>query len=56
MKPPSKKTPAKKPNLAAKALSDPKFRPKIVEKPDVYKRRPKFSQKLVETDDDDRMN
>jgi hypothetical protein len=56
MKPPSKKAPPKPRNLAAKALRDPAFRPKIVENPDAYKRRTRFNKKQVDLDDDDQIN
>ena len=39
MKPPAKKAPPKKRNLAAKALRDPLFRPKVMDNPNAYKRR-----------------
>lgn len=56
MKPPRKKAPPKPRNPAARALGDPLFRPKIVEKPYVYKRRSKFTQKPVDPPEDDPIN
>ncbi len=56
MKPPSRKAPPKKRNLAAKALADPAFRPKVVEKPVARKRQKKFSLKSVDEADDDQIN
>ena len=56
MKPPSTKTPAKKRNLAAKALANPAFRPKVVEKPVTKKREKKFSLKSVDDTDDGQIN
>jgi len=48
MQPPKKttgKAPPRKRNLAAKALRDPLFRPKIMENPAAYKRHPRFNHK-----------
>ena len=45
MKPPSKKPPPKKRNLAAKALRDPLFRPKVMDNPHAYKRHDRFTKK-----------
>ncbi|MEQ1771705.1 MAG: hypothetical protein ABL879_17895 [Devosia sp.] len=42
-KPPVKKAPPKKRNLAAKALRDPLFRPKVIDKPNAYKRTRKIA-------------
>jgi hypothetical protein len=56
MKPPSKKSPPKKRNLAAKALSEPAFRPKIMENPAVKKRRNKFNKNPADTEEDDEIN
>ena len=56
MKPPSKKAPPRKRNLAAKALSEPLFRPKIMENPTIKKRRNKFNKNPVDVDEDDRIN
>ncbi len=51
-----KKSPPKKRNLAAKALRDPLFRPKVMEDPAAYKRRPKFPKKPDDEAADDEMN
>jgi hypothetical protein len=56
MKPPSKKSPPKKRNLAAKALRDPVFRPKIIENPTIKKRRKQLSKNPVDLDEDDQIN
>ena len=56
MKPPSKKSPPKTRNLAAKALRDPSFRPKIMENPTVKKARNKFNKKPDDIDEDDQIN
>jgi hypothetical protein len=53
MKPPSKKSPPKPRNLAAKALRDPAFKPKIMENPAIKKQRNKFNKKPVDVDPDD---
>jgi len=42
-----KKLPARR-NPVAKALRQPKFRPRVVERPDVYKRRAKHIAKAPE--------
>ncbi|MEO6395375.1 MAG: hypothetical protein ABIO40_05645 [Devosia sp.] len=47
------KPPPKKPNLAARALRDPLFRPKIVANPKAYKRR---KQVEIPLNDDDQVN
>lgn len=46
MKPPTKKSLPKKRNLAAKAMREPVFRPKVMANPNAYKRRDRFNQKL----------
>ena len=56
MKPPAKKAPPKKRNLAARALRDPLFRPKIVDNPSVYKRKARFNKKPDDSPDDDQVN
>ena len=56
MKPPTSKAPPKKRNLAAKALADPAFRPKVVERPPAKKREKKFSLKSVDDIEDDQTN
>jgi len=56
MKPPAKKTPPKKRNLAAKALRDPLFRPKIMDNPSAYKRKARFNKKPDDLVDDDQIN
>jgi hypothetical protein len=48
MKPPKRKAPPKQRNLAARALRDPLFRPKVMENPAAYKRRPKFAKNPVD--------
>ncbi|MEO8757252.1 MAG: hypothetical protein ABI398_05820 [Devosia sp.] len=53
---PTKKSPPKKRNLAAKALRAPLFRPKVMEDPAVYKRRVKFAQKPDDEPPDDQIN
>jgi hypothetical protein len=45
MKPPARKSLPKKRNLAAKALREPLFRPKIMANPNAYKRKARFNQK-----------
>lgn len=55
-KPPARKALPKKRNLAARALHDPLFRPKVVENPSAYKRRPKFNKKPDDEGDDDQIN
>jgi hypothetical protein len=54
VKPPAKKALPKKRNLAAKALRDPLFRPKIMADPKAYKRRKRVD--LPPPDDDDQIN
>ena len=56
MKPPAKKAPPRKRNLAAKALRDPLFRPKIMENPSAYRRRDRFNKKPDDSPDDDQVN
>jgi hypothetical protein len=53
MKKPAK-APPKKRNLAAKALRDPLFRPKVLPKPNAYKRKKRVE--LPASDDDDQIN
>jgi hypothetical protein len=52
-KPPAKKAPPRKRNLAAKALREPLFRPKVMDKPGAYKRNKKVE---LTPDDDDQIN
>jgi hypothetical protein len=56
MKPPAKKAPPKKRNLAAKALRDPLFRPKVMDNPSAYKRKERFNKKPDDPSDDDQIN
>lgn len=49
------KPPAKR-NLAAKALRDPLFRPRIMANPSAYKRHDRFNQKPDEQAVDDESN
>jgi hypothetical protein len=56
MKPPTRKSPPKKRNLAAKALRDPAFRPKVMENPAIKKQRKRLIQNPVDMDDDDQIN
>ena len=56
MKPPAKKVPPKKRNLAARALRDPLFRPKVMENPSAYKRRSRFNKKPDDLVDNDKFN
>jgi hypothetical protein len=56
MKPPSKKPPPKKRNLAAKALRDPLFRPKVMENPSAYKRHDRFNKKPDDDGESDHFN
>ena len=56
MKSPAKKALPKKRNLAAKALRDPLFRPKVVADPAAYKRRDRFNKKPDDTSGDDQIN
>ncbi len=42
MRPPKRKSPPRKRNLAAKVLRDPLFRPKIMANPNAYRRRRRF--------------
>lgn len=56
MKPPAKKAPPKKRNLAAKALRDPLFRPKVMDNPGAYKRRERFNRKPDDDPGDDQIN
>jgi hypothetical protein len=59
MQPPKKSTkvsPPKKRNLAARALRDPLFRPKVMENPAAYKRHPRFNQKPDDEPPDDDIN
>ncbi len=56
MKPPSRKAPPKKRNLAAKALRNPLFRPKVMADPNAYKRREKFPKKPDGEPPDDEIN
>lgn len=56
MKPPAKKAPPKKRNLAARALRGPLFRPKIMENPSAYKRKARFNKKPDDSGDDDQIN
>ena len=55
MKLPAKKVPKKR-NLAAKALRDPLFRPKVMENPSAYKRRERFNKKPDNSMEDDEVN
>jgi hypothetical protein len=45
---PPRKTPAKKRNLAAKALRSPVFRARILPNPNAYKRRQRFNRKPID--------
>ena len=56
MKLPTKKSLPKKRNLAAKALREPLFRPKIMANPGAYKRKPRFNQNPDDTPPDDEIN
>jgi hypothetical protein len=56
MSPAKKKAPPKRRNLAARALRDPLFRPKIMANPNAYKRRKRFTQKPVDSTESDEMN
>lgn len=56
MSPPKQKAPPKKRNLAALALRDPLFKPKVMANPAAYKRRKRFTQKPVDTAESDEMN
>jgi hypothetical protein len=56
MSPAKKKAPPKKRNLAARALRDPLFRPKIMANPNAYRRRQRFAQKPVNIDENDEIN
>ncbi|MEO7224239.1 MAG: hypothetical protein ABIY37_17360 [Devosia sp.] len=56
MKPPTRKSPPKKRNLAARALRDPAFRPRIMENPTVKKRRKQLSKNPVDLDQEDGIN
>lgn len=56
MKPPSNGAPPKKRNLAAKALRDPLFRPKVMENPSAYKRKARFNKKPDDSPGDDQIN
>ena len=56
MKPPAKKAPPKKRNLAAKALRDPLFRPKVMDNRAAYRRRDRFNKKPDDSSDDDQIN
>lgn len=49
------KSPPQKRNLAAKALRDPLFRPKVMADPKAYKRKPRTPPK-PETEPDDEIN
>ncbi len=51
-----KKPPPRKRNLAAKALRDPLFRPRVEANPSAYKRRRKFIRNPVDLADDDQIN
>lgn len=52
MKLPAKKAPPRKRNLAAKALADPAFRPKVVADPRTYRRIKKVVLPPDEPEDD----
>ena len=56
MKPPAKKALPKKRNLAARALRDPLFRPKVMDNPSAYKRKERFNKKPDDSADDDQIN
>jgi hypothetical protein len=56
MSPTKKKAPPKRRNLAARALRDPLFRPKIMANPGAYKRRQRFTQKPVDSGENDELN
>lgn len=45
MKSAKRKSPARRRNLAARALRDPLFRPKVMANPNAYKRRPRHVRK-----------
>ena len=53
---PTKKPLPKKRNLAAKALREPLFRPKVMAHPNAYKRKPKFNQKADDEPSDDQIS
>ncbi len=50
---PSRKLPPKPRNVAAKALRQGQFQPKVEENPKAYRRRPKHSAPLVQPDQED---
>ena len=52
MKPPAKKSPPKKRNLAAKALRSPLFKPKVEPDPKAYKRVKKIALPVDDPSDD----
>ena len=56
MKLPAKKALPKKRNLAAKALRDPLFRPKVMESPSAYKRKERFTRKPDDEAENDEIN
>lgn len=56
MKKPRKKQPKAPPkprNVAAKALAEGRFRPKVMADPNAYKRHPRHPQPLLPADDED---
>ena len=53
---PTKKPLPKKRNLAAKALREPLFRPKVMANPGAYKRKLRFNQKPDDDPPDDQIN
>lgn len=56
MKKPKPKAPPKPRNVAAKALREGQFQPKIEENPKAYKRRPKHKPDLIQAPVDDEEN
>lgn len=56
MSPSKKKAPPRRRNLAARALRDPLFRPKVMANPNAYKRKQRFTQKPVDSDESGEMN
>lgn len=50
---PPRKTPARTRNLAAKALRSPLFRARVLPHPGAYKRKMRFSRKLVDGEESD---
>jgi hypothetical protein len=56
MAPGKRKSAPKRRNLAARALRDPLFRPKIMANPKAYKRRQRFNRKPDDLADDADIN